>query len=111
VPVPSQREEGSMNITREDCIGLCGLDEAEVEAIGEHEHMDDVAAAALAHYLLHRQGGADEIRSMIVDDLRAALKRHDRRHAKELFMALRHFVTEHRDELTSHHRASAGHRA
>jgi hypothetical protein len=38
---------------------------------------------------------------MIVDDLRVALKRHDRRHARELFMALRHFVMEHRDELTS----------
>jgi hypothetical protein len=44
-----------MNITREDCIGLCGLDEAEVAAIGEHEHMADVAAAALAHYLLHQE--------------------------------------------------------
>ena len=90
-----------MNITREDCIALCGLDEAEVAAIGEHEHMDDVAAAALAHYLLHQEGGADKIKSMIVDDLRAALKRHDRRHAKELFVALRHFVTEHHDQLTS----------
>ena len=88
-----------MNITREDCIALCGLDEAEVAAIGEHEHMGDVAAAALAHYLLHQQGGAVVIRDMIVDDLRAALKRHDRRRAKELFIALRHFVGEHRDQL------------
>jgi hypothetical protein len=61
--------------------------------------MHDVAAAALASYLLHRQGGAAKIRDMIVDDLRAALKRHDREHAKELFMALRHFVSEHGDEL------------
>ena len=89
-----------MNITREDCIGLSGLDEAEVAAIGEHEHMSDVAAAALAHYLLHQQGGVAKIRDMIVDDLRAALKRHDRRHATELFMALRHFVGEHQEELT-----------
>jgi hypothetical protein len=34
-----------------------------------------------------------------VDDLRAALKRHDRRRVKELFIALRHFVSEHRDQL------------
>jgi hypothetical protein len=88
-----------MNITREDCIALCGLDEAEVTAIGEHEHMSDVAAAALAQYLLHQEGGAAVIRSMIVDDLRAALKRHDRRRVKELFIALRHFVSEHRDQL------------
>ena len=90
-----------MNITREDCIGLCGLDESEVAAIGEHEHMHDIAAAALASYLLHQQGGAAKIRDMIVDDLRAALKRHDREHAKKLFMALRHFVNEHQNDLQS----------
>ena len=96
-----------MNITREDCIGMCGLDEAEVEAIGEHEHIHEVAAAALASYLLHQQGGAAKIRNMIVDDLRAALQRHDRQHARELFMALRHFVTEHRDELPARRPMSA----
>jgi hypothetical protein len=90
-----------MNITREDCIALCGLDETEVAAIGEHEHISDVAAAALADYLLHQQGGAAKIRDMIIDDLRAALARHDRPHAKELFAALRHFVAEHKDQLTS----------
>jgi hypothetical protein len=90
-----------MNITREDCIALCGLDEAEVAAIAEHEHTSDVAAAALADYLLHQQDGAAKIRDMIVDDLRAALARHDRAHANELFAALRHFVAEHRDELMS----------
>jgi hypothetical protein len=41
-----------MNITRDDCIALCGLEEDEVEAIAEHEHLPDVAAAALAQYLL-----------------------------------------------------------
>ena len=46
-----------MNITRDDCIALCGLDEAEVAVIGEHGHTDDMAAAALAHYLRHQPGG------------------------------------------------------
>ena len=46
-----------MNITREGCIALSGLDEAEVAAIAEHEHTDDMAAAALAHYLRHQPGG------------------------------------------------------
>ncbi|MDJ1160005.1 hypothetical protein QNA08_17465 [Chelatococcus sp. SYSU_G07232] len=88
-----------MNITREDCIALCGLEEDEVAAIAEHEHLPDVAAAALAQYLLTQPGGAIRIRDMITDDLRAALKRHDRSHARELFMALRHFVSEHREEF------------
>ena len=39
-------------ISLEDCIGLCGLDEDEVAAISEHEHIPEIAAAALANYLL-----------------------------------------------------------
>jgi hypothetical protein len=88
-----------MNITREDCIGMCGLDEAEVRAIAEHEQISDVAAAALGSYLLHEPAGAPTIRTMIVDDIRAAVHRRDFGHARELLAALRHFVGEHRDEL------------
>jgi len=39
-------------ISLEDCIGLCSLDKDEVSAISEHEHIPDIAAAALANYLL-----------------------------------------------------------
>jgi hypothetical protein len=39
-------------ISLEDCIGLCGLDQDEVAAISEHEHIPEIAAAALADYLL-----------------------------------------------------------
>jgi hypothetical protein len=35
------------------CVGLCGLNEEEVAAISEHEHIPEIAAAALASYLLH----------------------------------------------------------
>ena len=35
-------------ITLEDCIAFCGLTEQEVLAIAEHEHIPEVAAAALA---------------------------------------------------------------
>src|SRR5262249_36850839 len=60
-------------ISLEDCIGLCGLDENEVAAISEHEHIPEIAAAALANYLLHQPHGAEAIRGMIVDDIRKAL--------------------------------------
>lgn len=82
-------------ISKEDIIGLCGLTEDEVDAIAEHEHIPDVAAAALGDYLLHRHHGVDRIRGMIVDDLRAARARGDFDHAKALFMALRHFLADH----------------
>jgi aryl-alcohol dehydrogenase-like predicted oxidoreductase len=82
-------------ISLEDCIALCGLTEAEVLAIAEHEHIPEIAAAALASYLLHEKHGSEKIRDMIRADIRAALGRKDLEHARELMMALRHIMGEH----------------
>lgn len=82
-------------ISREDCIALCGLTEAEVLAIAEHEHIPEIAAAALASYLLRSSLGATKIRDMISDDIRDAIRRNDRQHARELLMALRNFIDTH----------------
>jgi hypothetical protein len=79
-------------ISIEDCIAMCGLDAAEVAAIAEHEHIPDIAAAGMASYLLHCDGGCERIRGMIVDDIRQALDQGRIDHAAELFMALRHFL-------------------
>ena len=35
-------------ISIEDCIAMCGLTEQEVMAIAEHEHVPEIAAAAMA---------------------------------------------------------------
>jgi hypothetical protein len=82
-------------ITLEDCIAMCDLSEEEVLAIAEHEHIPEIAAAALAHYLLGQDHGAERIRDILRDDIRAALARGDRGHARELFMALTHFLSTH----------------
>jgi len=89
-------------ITIDDCIGLSGLEENEILALAEHEHIPEMAAAALGAYLLHLPNGPDKIKHMIEDDIRDALKRGDWTHAKELFMALRHFLTEHGEALKAH---------
>ena len=82
-------------ITLQDCIAFCGLTEDEVLAIAEHEHVPEMAAAALAEYLLKQRRGPAKIHEMIVEDIRAALHRGDREHARELFGALRHFLATH----------------
>jgi hypothetical protein len=82
-------------ISLEDCIGLCGLDEHEIAAIGEHEHISEIAAAALASYLLKQPHGSETIRQMIIDDIHRSLDEGRLRHAAELFMALRHFLEHH----------------
>lgn len=85
-------------VTLEDCIAFSGLTEAEVLALAEHEHIPEIAAAALAEYLLKQRHGTDKIHTMIVEDIRAALHRGDRAHARELFGALRHFLETHPDQ-------------
>ena len=57
-------------ISLEDCVALCGLSEEQVLAIAEHEHLPEIAATALAQYLLKRERGMEKIRDMIVDDIR-----------------------------------------
>jgi hypothetical protein len=82
-------------ITLEDCVALCGLTEQEVLAIAEHEHVPEIAAAAVARYLLKEPHGAEKIRDMMRDDIHEALNRGDRDHASELLMVLRHFLGTH----------------
>jgi hypothetical protein len=88
------RVEDAM-ISLEDCIAFCGLDEDEVAAISEHEHIPEIAATALAAYMLKQPHGGEEIRTMIVDDIHKALDAGRVKHAQELFMALRHFLDQH----------------
>ena len=73
---------------------MCGLEEEHILAIAEHEHIPEIAAAALANYLLHQEQGAEKIRDMIVDDIQNAYRRNDYKHMQELMMALRHFTAQ-----------------
>ena len=67
----------------------------EVAAISEHEHIPNIAAAALASYLLTQPHGGETVRTMIIDDIHKALDEGRVGHAAELFMALRHFLDHH----------------
>lgn len=82
-------------IALEDCIAMCGLTRDEVDAIAEHEHVPELVAAALADYLLHRDKGAVAVRNMIRDDIRHAISAGDAAHARQLIVALKHFLAQH----------------
>ena len=88
-------------ISLEDCIAMCGLTEDQVLAIAEHQHIPEIAAAALAQYLLNREHGSEKICCMIIDDVRAAQARGDRHHVQGLLHALHHFLREHPDAQVS----------
>ena len=95
-------------ITLEDCIGLCGLSEEEVLAIAEHEHLPEIAATALAQYLLSQEHGSEKVRDMIVDDLRQAQRNGDRQHVLTLLHVLHHFLKSRPEAEPSQHPWSKG---
>ncbi len=94
-------------ISLEDCIGLCGLTGEEVLAIAEHEHLPEIAAAALASYLLQQEHGAAKVRDMIAGDIRQAQRRGDREHVLTLLHVLHHFLKTHPEAEPATHPWSA----
>jgi hypothetical protein len=90
-------------ITLEDCIAFCGLTEEEVLAIAEHEHLPEIAATALAEYLLSQDHGSEKVRDMIVDDIRQAQLRGDRKYVLTLLHVLHQFLKTHPEARPSHH--------
>ena len=84
-------------LTYEDCLALSDLTEEEVAAIAEHEHIPDLAAAALGHYLIHSPDGVPMIKKIILDDIDQARAAGDTEHVLQLKLVLRHFVETHPD--------------
>jgi hypothetical protein len=82
-------------ITLQDCIALCGLNEAEILAIAEHEHVPEIVATGLAEMLLKQAHGPERVRHMIVEDIKSAHARGDARHAVELLACLKRFLDDH----------------
>ena len=54
-------------LSLEDCLALCELTEEEVLAIAQHEHIPEMAAAQLGHYLVHTPDGQRRLESMLHD--------------------------------------------
>jgi hypothetical protein len=88
-------------ISLEDCLALCGLSEAEVLALAEHEHVPEIVAASLGNHLLCQPDGGRQIGAMIADDVTMAMARGDQRHAEELRATLQDFVTSHPEAWAS----------
>lgn len=84
-------------LTFEDCLALCELNEDEILAIAEHEHLPELIAVELGNYLVHSPDGVPMIRAMIVDDMAAAKARGDLAHFRKLLLVLRHFCETHPD--------------
>jgi len=102
--LPLSADLGANMITLDDCIGLCGLTEEEVLAIAEHEHLSEIAAAALAQYLLSQEHGSEKVRDMIVDDIRQAqLTNYGKKKVLMLLHVLHHYLKTHPEARPPNH--------
>ena len=84
-------------LTIEDCIALSELNEDEIAAISEHEHIPEIVAAEYGNYLLHTAEGVPMLKRIILEDIESAERRNDLMHALHLRLVLRHFIREHRN--------------
>ncbi len=84
-----------------DCMGLCSLNEPEVLAVAEHEHIPEIIAAALAEHLLSQPEGCRRIGAMMADDVSWALQRGDVLHAEAVRSTLGLFVRAHPEAMVS----------
>ncbi len=91
-----------MMLTIQDCIELSGLTEEEIRAIAEHEHVPDMIAVELGHYLVQTPTGEKRIKAMIADDIQDARGRGDHLHVLKLKLCLRHYLEHHAKPTSGH---------
>lgn len=82
-------------LTLQDCIELSDLNEEEILAIAEHEHIPEMVALEMGNYLCHTPQGEKRIRRMIADDIRHARDKGDFQRSTLLKQVLKHYIAEH----------------
>jgi len=84
-------------LTIDDVFELSELNQDEIAAIAEHEHIPEICAAEYGYYLCHTEGGVPALRRIIVDDIETARANGDTEKVERLRAVLRHFIREHGD--------------
>lgn len=82
-------------LSLQDCIALSELTEDEIDAIAEHEHIPEIAAAEMGNYLVQSPQGEMRLRGIIVDDIQAAEASGDRPRVLALKLVCRNYLEQH----------------
>ncbi|MEX0960523.1 MAG: hypothetical protein WDZ63_14680 [Burkholderiales bacterium] len=82
-------------LSLQDCIALSELTEDEIDAIAEHEHIPEIAAAEMGNYLVQSPQGEMRLRAIIVDDIQAAEASGDRPRVLALKLVCRNYLELH----------------
>ncbi len=79
----------------QDVIDYCDLDQGEIEAIAEHEHVPITIAAELSQSLLCSPDGVCRLHSMIIENMQQALESGHFQHVKDLSQTYEHLQRTH----------------
>lgn len=82
-------------LTYQDCVGLTGLEEGEIEAIAYHECLPEIVAAEFGCCLVDQVGGELIIDQMIRDDIESANRHHHPKVAMHWQTVLQRFEAAH----------------
>lgn len=79
----------------QDVIDYCDLDQGEIEAIAEHEHIPITVAAEMSEVLLCSPDGVCRLHSMIIENMQQALESGHYQHVKDLAKTYEHLQRTH----------------
>lgn len=79
----------------EDCLDFSDLDNDEIEAIAEHEHIPIICAAELGCELLKTPIGVVQLHTMLLDDFNNAIEHGKTEHAGHLALTYQHLQATH----------------
>ena len=82
-------------LTYKDCLDWSDIDQSEVDAIAEHEHLDRILALAYGDKLVHQSDGSRQMRRIMIDDIRHAQTKHNHLHEAELRRTLGQYIKRH----------------
>lgn len=82
-------------LAMQDLMDYCDLDEGEIRAIAEHEHVPMVIAAEMSECLLGSPEGVCRLHAMIVENIEHAVRCGQVGHARELADTYQHLLRTH----------------
>ncbi len=82
-------------LSLQDVIDYCDLNEGEIAAVAEHEHIPLTVAAEVGDVLLSSPEGVVKLHTMIIENMEHALERGQTDHVQELVCTYRHLQRTH----------------
>lgn len=82
-------------LSMQDLIDYCDLDQGEIEAVAEHEHLPLAVAAELSEALLASPEGVCQLHTMLIENMQHALDGGHYEHARELVRTYEHLQRNH----------------